>query len=83
MIPSASEHTAGILVDDGATQRHLTLRRPRAGGTPVLVDAAGTVVAPWAVTLLRWPPDAETDLRRGGYLVDREWETEPWCNCAD
>jgi hypothetical protein len=49
----------------------------------VLVDAAGTVFHPWEVEVRRWPPEAETDLRRGGYLPGRSTDMELWCNCAD
>lgn len=83
MIPSAADHAADILASDGATVHRLTLRQSNAGGAPVLVDAAGTAVSPWTMELLRWPAAAETDLRRGGYLIDRCWTLEPWCNCAD
>lgn len=73
-----------IFASDGATIHRLALRWSKERGTPMLVDTAGTVVAPWEIELLRWPPAVEPELRRGGYLVDRGWPaTEPWCNCAD
>lgn len=84
MIRSDIEQSDGILAGDGRTVRQLVLRRPNGGGAPVLVDAAGTVVDPWEVELLRWPTAAEVALRRGGYLIDRYPDpAELWCNCAD
>lgn len=84
MIRSDIESPDAILASDGRAVRRLFLRRPNEGGTPVLVDAAGTVVDPWEMELLRWPAAAEAALRRGGYLVDRYPDpAEPWCNCAD
>ncbi len=65
------------------TLHRLALRPPNGGDPPTLVDAAGTVVNPWEVELLRWPPEAETLLRRGGYLPSQPAEVELWCNCAD
>lgn len=71
-----------IFASDGATIHGLRLGA-RPDGWPVLLDAAGVPVAPWEVELLRWPPEAESDLRRGGYLPGRPSDPEPWCNCAD
>ena len=71
-----------ILASDGATIHRLRLDA-RADGSPVLVDTAGATFHPWEVELLRWPPEAETGLRRGGYLPDRPTDMELWCNCAD
>ena len=81
MLPAHSDPTL-IFASDGATILDLRLGA-RADGWPVLMDAAGIPVAPWEVELLRWPPEAETGLRRGGYLPGRLPEPEPWCNCAD
>lgn len=84
MIRSDIEQSDGILAGDGRAVRQLVLRRLNGGGVPVLVDAAGTVVDPWEVELLRWPTAAEAALRRGGYLIDRYPDpAELWCNCAD
>lgn len=84
MIRSDIEPPDAILASDGRAARRLFLRRPNGSGTPVLVDAAGTVVDPWEMELLRWPAAAEAALRRGGYLVDRYPDpAELWCNCAD
>lgn len=71
-----------IFASDGATIHSLRLGA-RADGSPVLLNAAGAPVAPWEVELLRWPPEAETGLRRGGYLPARPVDMELWCNCAD
>lgn len=73
----------GILAHDGATVHRLTLHVPSEEERPVLVDAAGVVFNPWELQLLRWPPDAEPTLRRGGYLPGRPADLELWCNCAD
>ena len=73
----------GILAHDGATVHRLTLHVPSEEERPVLVDAAGVVFYPWELQLLRWPPDAEPTLRRGGYLPGRPADLELWCNCAD
>lgn len=62
---------------------HLALRIPNGGGKPTLVNATGARVNPWEVELLRWPPEAETPLRRGGYLPIQFVDTELWCNCVD
>lgn len=83
MIEAEIEQADAIVARDGALIRRLTLRQSTASGVPILVDAAGITVDPWAVELLRWPPTVEAELRRGGYLIDRPGETEPWCNCAD
>lgn len=81
MLPANSDSTL-IFASDGATVHGLRLGA-RPDGSPVLLDAAGVPVAPWEVALLRWPPEAESDLRRGGYLPGRPSDPEPWCNCAD
>ncbi len=82
---SSQGYSAGSASTKGRACRQCgQLRRPNGGGTPVLVDAAGTVVDPWEMELLRWPAAAEAALRRGGYLVDRYPDpAELWCNCAD
>ena len=67
----------------GYTLHRLALRMPNGGGPPTLADAAGAVVNPWEVELLRWPPEIETLLRRGGYLPSQPADMELWCNCAD
>ena len=72
-----------IFARDGNTLHRLALQIPDGGGKPVLVDAAGAVFNPWEVELLRWPPEAETALRRCGYLSGRPTDMELWCNCAD
>ena len=72
-----------IFAGDGNALHRLALQVPDGGGRPVLVDATGAVFAPWEVALLRWPPAAETELRRGGYLPGRPADRELWCNCAD
>lgn len=61
----------------------LALRIPNGVGKPMLVDIAGAVVHPWEAELLRWPPEVEAQLRRGGYLPIQPVEMELWCNCAD
>ena len=71
-----------IFASDGATIHSLCLGA-RADGSPVLVDAVGATFNPWEVELLRWPPEAEPELRRGGYLPVRPADRELWCNCAD
>ena len=71
-----------IFASDGAMIHRLHLGT-RADGSPVLVDAGGATFQPWEVELLRWPPDAEPALRRGGYLPGRPADLELWCNCAD
>lgn len=73
----------GILAHDGATVHRLMLHIPSEEERPVLVDAAGVVFNPWELQLLRWPPDTEPALRRGGYLPGRPADLELWCNCAD
>lgn len=85
MILSDTEQSEGIIfASDGTTLCRLRLHRPSIDARPVLVDAAGTLVQPWEVELLRWPSQAEAELRRGGYLTERHWSlAEPWCNCAD
>lgn len=83
MTLSVIDSAATILASDGSARYRLRLRQPPTGGPPVLVDAAGTVFHPWEVEVRRWPPEAETDLRRGGYLPGRSTDMELWCNCAD
>lgn len=73
----------GILASTGDAVCRLTLRLPRTGGAPVLVDATGAVINPWEVELLRWPPSATAALRSGGYLTERPADLDLWCNCAD
>ena len=70
-----------ILASDGGTLQRLTLMST--GNGAVLVDAAGIPVNPWEVELRHWPPEAESALRRGGYLFDRSPDLELWCNCVD
>ena len=72
-----------IFACEGNTVHRLMLQIPSGGGKPALVNAAGAVVNPWEVELLRWSPEAETALRRGGYLPGRPMDMELWCNCAD
>lgn len=70
-----------IFASDGSTIQRLWWSMQE---TPFrLTNAAGVSFAPWEVELLRWPPEAEDRLRRGGYLPLRPSETELWCNCAD
>lgn len=71
-----------IFASDGATIHSLRLGA-RANGSPVLLDTTGDPVAPWEMELVHWPPEAETELRRGSYLPGRPADTELWCNCAD
>jgi hypothetical protein len=67
----------------GHALHRLALRIPNGDGKPALVNATGARVNPWEVELLRWPPEAEIPLRRGGYLPIQPADTELWCNCAD
>lgn len=67
----------------GGTLHRLALRIPNGAGKATLADAAGAVVNPWEVELLRWPPEVETLLQRGGYLPSQPVDMELWCNCAD
>lgn len=84
VIESTMNLSADILARDGGTTRVLTLQRPKGGrGAPVLVDTTGEVFGPWELELLHWPPEAEAELRRGGYIGGRPPDLEPWCNCAD
>ena len=72
-----------ILTSDGGTLQRLTLVPAVSGDGMVLVDTAGIPVNPWEVELRHWPPEAESALRRGGYLFDRSPDLELWCNCVD
>lgn len=72
-----------IFASDGGVVRHLRVRLPHAGNPPVLVDAAGAIVHPWEVELLRWPPTATAALQHGGYLSKQPADLDLWCNCAD
>ena len=81
-LPDANSHDS-ILASDGGVVQPLTLRLPQPGKPPVLVNAAGAVVNPWEVELLRWPPTATAALRSGGYLIRRPTDLDLWCNCAD
>lgn len=83
MIRLAAEDSAVILACDGAALQRLTLRMADVGLKPVLVDAAGKVIAPWEMEVVRWPPEMEPALRRGGYLRPPQPELDLWCNCAD
>ncbi|NJM11028.1 MAG: hypothetical protein HC889_03170 [Synechococcaceae cyanobacterium SM1_2_3] len=65
---------------DGASH---PLRLECASDAAVLVDAANTRFNPWEAQALDWPPEAEADLRRGGYLPVLPPDDELWCNCAD
>ncbi|MFO1424212.1 MAG: hypothetical protein U1F70_11265 [Candidatus Competibacteraceae bacterium] len=81
-VPQPTAHDAIFArVDHGFC--HLALRIPNGGGKPMLVDTTGARVNPWEVELLHWPPEAETPLRRGGYLPIRLVDMELWCNCVD
>ena len=73
----------GIFASDGNAIHRVALRIPDGGGAPILANAADMAFNPWEVELLRWPPEAETALRRGGYLPGRPVDMELWCNCAD
>jgi hypothetical protein len=81
MIQSAVENSAAILACDSAVLQRLTLRLT--APAPVLVDAVGKTVAPWEMEVVRWPPEVEPALRRGGYLRPPQPELDLWCNCAD
>ncbi|HOW61612.1 MAG TPA: hypothetical protein P5326_01985 [Candidatus Contendobacter sp.] len=81
MLPANSDPTL-IFASDGKTIHSLRLS-VQADDSPVLLDAAGASLAPWEVELLRWPPEAEAALRRGGYLPVQPVDMELWCNCAD
>ncbi|MDG4582794.1 MAG: hypothetical protein P9E67_01715 [Candidatus Competibacter sp.] len=72
-----------VLASDGGALQRLILAPTVAGSGAVLVDAAGIPVNPWEVEPWRWPPEAESALRRGGYLLDRSPDLELWCNCID
>lgn len=79
-----SDQSTAVWVRYGDTIRPLTLGRQAQNDAAVLVDAAGTVIDPQTVVLLRWPTGAEASLRRGGYPIGPYPDpAEPWCNCAD
>ena len=80
--PYDTAHGA-IFARVGHAFHRLALRIPNGGDKPALADAAGVVVDPREVELLRWPPEAEAALRRGGYLPIQPVDMELWCNCAD
>lgn len=71
-----------IQVRDGDGVHRLTLLA-EGSARPVLTDAAGALFMPWEVELVRWPPEAEEALRRGGYFPGRPVTMDLWCNCAD
>ena len=81
MIRPAVEDSAAILAGDGVTLHRLHLRMT--GAAPVLTDMTGKTIAPWEMEMLRWPPEVEPALRRGGYLRPPQPELDLWCNCAD
>ncbi|CDI02580.1 hypothetical protein BN873_330057 [Candidatus Competibacter denitrificans Run_A_D11] len=84
MVLSESGRSIGVLVRCGYAVRPLILHWPAESATAVLVDAAGAVINPQTVTLMRWPVGAESALRRGGYQIAPYPDpAEPWCNCAD
>ena len=76
------DDSAAIFASVGTTIQRLHLRI-QADGSPILVDDTDSTVAPWEIELLRWPPEVEATLQRGGYLPARPHATELWCNCAD
>ncbi len=81
MIRPDLEDSTVIVARDGRVLQCLSLQET--GAKPVLIDAAGQVIAPWAMEVLRWPSAAEPALRRGGYLRFSQPELDLWCNCAD
>jgi len=79
-----SDQSTAVWVRCGHTVRRVTLGWRAESDAAVLVDAAGTVIDPQTVELLRWPTGAEASLRRGGYQIGPYPDpAEPWCNCAD
>ena len=84
MVLSDSYQSTDVLVRCGRKVRQLTLRRLSEGEVAVLVDAAGIVIDPQAVTLLRWPVGSGLALQRSGYQITPYPDlAEPWCNCID
>jgi len=60
----------GKLFDGRTVSLALTTEHPSSSyGIPVLVDEDGYAYGALDVALLSWPPDAEADLRRAGYLA--------------
>lgn len=82
MIRTDNDSTA-IFASDGSTIQRLYWRLWAEDVPLILTNEAGAPIAPWEVELLRWPPEAETRLKRSGYLPLRALDTELWCNCAD
>ncbi|MDG4594680.1 MAG: hypothetical protein P9F75_03135 [Candidatus Contendobacter sp.] len=80
--PRPTAHGA-IFARVGDGFHRLALRIPSGNGKPALVNATGAKLNPWDVELLYWPSEAETPLRRGGYLPLQPVDLELWCNCAD
>lgn len=80
MMRSDDDSTA-IFASDGSTIQRLWW--PAEDAPLILTNEAGVSIAPWEVELLRWPPEAEAALRRGGYLPIQPVDMELWCNCAD
>jgi hypothetical protein len=78
----ADVDSQAIFASDGSTIQRLRLLCLD-DAPPILIDEAGVRIAPWEINLLRWPREAEADLRRGGYLPVRPSDMELWCNCAD
>jgi hypothetical protein len=70
-----------IIARVNGSLHHLMLHRT--GGAAVLVNAANARFSPCEVQLIDWPPEAEADLRRGGYFPIQQPDMELWCNCAD
>lgn len=84
MVLSDSRQPTDVLVRCGHKVQQLTLRRLIEGETAVLVDAAGSVIDPQTVTLLRWPAGSGLALQRSGYQITPYPDpAEPWCNCTD
>ncbi|MFZ1326639.1 MAG: hypothetical protein WAT67_11590 [Candidatus Contendobacter sp.] len=67
----------------GHTIQRLAFSGSNDSAPPRLVDADGARLNPWEVELLHWPPWAEAELRRGGYLSSQWSDQELWCNCTD
>lgn len=76
------DRSPAIFASDGSTIQRLHLHT-QADGSPILADDVGATVAPWEIELLRWPPEAEAALKRGGYLPVRPHSPALWCNCID
>jgi len=75
------DDATAIFASDGSTIQRLWWSAEDAPVT--LTNEAGVSIAPWEVELLRWPPEAEDQLKRSGYLPFRTPDRELWCNCAD